>query len=320
MKKLYNLSILVAAVLFITSRVSGQDYDFITITTDEFYLPIAVMEAEHYSEMIQIGEIGSGSESYWDTASSPADFSGEGGMKAVNPGPNPGAIATALTSAGYLRFNINFAEAGTYYIWARASHVDPGGGDDSFHAALANGDNIISQCAFINFEGTEAKDAWVWMYYSNDTKAAATVSVPTPGVFNFRVYIRERNFRIDKILLTKDMSYQPDTMSMGPDETIFTGLESLTTGKAGFQVYPNPVISDATISYVLNKTEQISLKVYNVLGEEVTSLSDEIQKAGKHEFKWNACDLSGKRLKGGLYFVRIKAGSETRTVKTILSR
>src|SRR4030043_569843 len=111
MKKLYNLLILLVTVLFISHLVSGQDYDF-----KSDMLGTVVMEAENYSEMIAIGTIGSGTESYWhDTATVPADFSGAGFMKAENPGSNPGDIEVAKTSAGYLRYNINFTSGGTYY-------------------------------------------------------------------------------------------------------------------------------------------------------------------------------------------------------------
>jgi hypothetical protein len=314
MKKFYNLLILSIAVFFVSGLVSGQDYEF-----ESDLMGNVVMEAEHYSDMIQIGDIGSGTESYWDTASYPLEFSGEGGMKAVNPGSNPGAISVALTSAGYLKFNIDFTAGGTYYIWARASHAS--GSDDSFHAALADGDNVISQCAFINFEGVEGTNTWVWMNYSNDKAAVASVDVPAPGVFNFRVYIRERDFRIDKIILTRNAAY-PTPEGIGPEETLkLSGLESLVAGKSGYlEVYPNPVTLNATISYALSKSDHISVKVYNVLGEEVTTLAEEIQKAGKHDLLWYTTGLSGRELKEGLYFINIRAGSESRTVKTILTR
>lgn len=315
MKKFYNLLILSITVLFVSGLVSGQDYEF-----ESDLMGNVVMEAEHYSAMIQIGDIGSGTESYWDTASYPPDFSGEGGMKAVNPGSNPGAIAVALTSAGYLNYTVNFTAGGTYYIFARASHAS--GSDDSFHAALADGDNVISECAFINFEGAEGTNTWVWMSSSSavDPPVAASVDVPAPGVFTFRVYIRERDFRIDKIVLTRNMAFIPE--GMGPEETLKqTGLESLVAGRSGYlEVYPNPVTSDATISYTLSKSEQISVKVYNVLGEEVTILAEGIQRTGKHELKWYTTGLSGRELKEGLYFINIRAGSESRTVKTVLTR
>ena len=245
-------------------------------------------------------------------------------MKAHNPGANFGSINDALTNAGYMKYTIDFALPGTYYIWARATHES--GSDDSFHAALADGDIILSQVEYINFQGDLVAhnnvNNWAWIYYSNPLAGPASVDVPASGVFNFRIYIRERNFKLDKIMLTRDPTYVADSSSTGPDETLkVSGLESLVAGKSGYlEVYPNPVISDATISYILSKPELVSLKVYNVLGEEITTLADELQKAGKHDINWNTTELSGRELKEGLYFIKIMAGSESRTVKTILIR
>jgi hypothetical protein len=320
MKKRYNFFILSISVVLISGYISAQDYDF---ETD--MLGTAVMEAENYSELISVGDITETTGSTWvDTSTTPADFSGAGFMKAHNPGDNFGSIDAAIAGAGYMKYNINFTAGGTYYIWARACHA--GGGDDSYHAVLAQGDDIKSQSAFLTFQGdlvpTDNAGTWVWIYMSNETgtPVPATITVPVPGVYNFRVYIRERDFKIDKIVLTKNQALLPE--GMGPDETGKpTGLESLVADNSGaLQVYPNPVTSTATISYNLGKTEQVSIKVYNVLGAEVTTLRDELQKAGRHVIKWDATDLAGKQLNGGIYFVKIKAGTDTMTVKTMIAR
>lgn len=322
MKKLYNLLILLVSVLFISNLVSGQDYNF---KTDD--MGTAVMEAEHYTQMVPVGE-----ESLWvDTSLTPEGFSGDGFMKAYHPGAAPARVDAAIAGAAYLGYDVNFAIPGKYYIWARASQTGSGS-DDSFHAALADGDNILDKVDMIVFADKEGNNLmpavttnnWVWCYYSNEYAEEASVDVPAAGVFNFRIYIRERDFKIDKIVLALNMAYIPyeigDTLSMGPAETLNTGLESVAADNKLLQVYPNPVTSSAMISYTIDKREYVSIKVYNVLGEEVSSLSDEMQKAGRHEISWNAADLSGNQLKGGLYFIKIKAGSETRTVKTMLAR
>ncbi len=321
MKKLYNLLILSVSVLLISNLVSGQGYHFIT---DE--LGTAVMEAEHYTQMVPVGE-----ESVWvDTSTTPEGWSGDGFMKAYHSPAAPSRVTTAIASAAYLGYDVNFTMAGTYYIWARGSHL--GGGDDSFHAALFADDNILDSVDMIVFADIEGKnlipavttDNWIWCYYSNEYKVEASVDVPIPGVFNFRIYIRERDFKIDKIVLTMNSSYVPyefgDTLSKGPDETIETGLESHTDNNQLLQVYPNPVTTSAIVSYTLDRSEHVSIKVFNILGEEVSTLSNIMQKAGRHEIRWEADDLSGNPLKGGLYFIKIKAGSATRTIKTMLAR
>lgn len=317
LRLIYNYLVLLLFTLFTFGVMSAQDYDF-----EEDGMGMIVMEAENYSGMVQVGTIGSGTESLWDTASSPADYSGEGGMKAVNPGDNHGTIEVAKTNAGYLKYNINFTNTGTYYIWARASKT--GGSDDSFHAILAQGDAITSEAPFINFgllvgyvNGT-----WGWVYASGsgDNIVSASITVPVAGIYNFRIYIRERDFRIDKIVLSRNPGYVPE--GKGPDETLrISGLENLKTEQPKLMhIFPNPTGSAATISYKLDKPEFINIKVYNVLGEEVTTLVDELQNVGKHELIWNTADLTHAQLNEGVCFVKIIAGSETETVKIIISR
>ncbi|MBN2611140.1 MAG: T9SS type A sorting domain-containing protein [Bacteroidales bacterium] len=314
MKHFYNFQrlALIFVALFTNFLISqAQDYDFVVNE-----LGLCVMEAENYSEMVQIGEIGSGTESLWDTASSPVDFSGVGGMKAVNPGAAPGDIAVALTSAGILKYNINFTEAGQYYIWARASRT--GGSDDSFHAAIAQGEEIKNQVAYINFEGelvpTPSTNVWVWIYRSQPLEGAASVMVPVAGVYNFRVYVRERGFRLDKIILSRNPGYVPD--GVGPEETAkVTGLaDQKVQNNASLSIYPNPFAGNAALSYKLESAELVSIKVYNALGEEVAVLLNEVKQPGAHELSFNLSDHSNST-GNGVYFIRFQSGSEIQTIK-----
>lgn len=80
-----------------------------------------------------------------------------------------------------------------------------------------------------------------------------------------------------------------------------------------YQAYPNPFNPTATISFELPTSENVSLKVFNTLGEEVETLVDEFQTAGKHSVKFNA-----SRLASGVYFYRLQAGNFIQTRKVIL--
>jgi hypothetical protein len=79
------------------------------------------------------------------------------------------------------------------------------------------------------------------------------------------------------------------------------------------QNYPNPFNPSTTISYSLPDKQQISLKVYDIIGNEVASIVDEIQEAGLHSIKFETVKLST-----GIYFYQLKAGSYTQTRKMIL--
>ena len=79
------------------------------------------------------------------------------------------------------------------------------------------------------------------------------------------------------------------------------------------QNYPNPFNPSTTISYHLPVNSFVSLKVYNVLGNEVATLVNEQKQAGKYQINFNASDLGS-----GVYFYTLKAGESVQSKKMIL--
>ncbi len=81
------------------------------------------------------------------------------------------------------------------------------------------------------------------------------------------------------------------------------------------QNYPNPFNPATTIEFTLPKPAFVSLKVYNLLGEEVATLVSEEHPAGIHKFNWDARGLAS-----GVYLYRLEAGSFRQSKKLILMR
>ncbi len=81
------------------------------------------------------------------------------------------------------------------------------------------------------------------------------------------------------------------------------------------QNYPNPFNPSTTIKYSIPTSEFVSLKVYDVLGNEVATLVNEQKPAGSYEIDFNATDLSS-----GIYLYTLQAGSYTQTKKLILMK
>lgn len=77
--------------------------------------------------------------------------------------------------------------------------------------------------------------------------------------------------------------------------------------------YPNPFNSRTTINYTLPINGNISLELYNPLGQRITSLYNGFRRAGDHSMT-----LDGVSMESGLYFVRLSAGNTTATQRIIL--
>ncbi|MBL7075082.1 VCBS repeat-containing protein [candidate division KSB1 bacterium] len=79
-----------------------------------------------------------------------------------------------------------------------------------------------------------------------------------------------------------------------------------------FQNYPNPFNPSTTIKYSLPEPGWVSLKVHNILGEEIAVLVDKRVEAGFHKVEWEATHLAS-----GMYFYRIQAGDFVQTRKML---
>jgi flagellar hook assembly protein FlgD len=86
------------------------------------------------------------------------------------------------------------------------------------------------------------------------------------------------------------------------------------------QPYPNPLSSETTIEYGLPEATRVSLKVYNLLGQEVRTLVNEPKDAGIHTMTWDGRDDSGRRVPSGTYFLRLKVGQHAATRKLCVVR
>lgn len=78
------------------------------------------------------------------------------------------------------------------------------------------------------------------------------------------------------------------------------------------QNYPNPFNPTTTINYSIPKTSFVTIKVYDILGREVTTLINKNETAGNYSVNFNASSLSS-----GIYFYQLKAGDDVITRKMV---
>jgi len=94
------------------------------------------------------------------------------------------------------------------------------------------------------------------------------------------------------------------------------GIEPSPAAPASYgldQNYPNPFNPTTTIGYRLPQAGNVTLVVYDVLGQEVARLVDEVQAAGDYAVPWNASNRAS-----GVYLVRLTAGAYIATKRMLL--
>lgn len=79
------------------------------------------------------------------------------------------------------------------------------------------------------------------------------------------------------------------------------------------QNYPNPFNPLTSINYAIGKRQFVTLKVYDILGNEIVTLVNDEKSAGNYEVNFNASNIPS-----GVYFYRLQAGSFAQTNKMIL--
>jgi hypothetical protein len=107
------------------------------------------------------------------------------------------------------------------------------------------------------------------------------------------------------------------TKTYDPATTVLVGIKNESAIPTKFsldQNYPNPFNPSTNISYSLPRPVEVSLKIFNALGQEVASIVNERKEVGYYQVTWNA------NVPSGIYFYRLRAGEFLETKKMILLR
>ena len=79
------------------------------------------------------------------------------------------------------------------------------------------------------------------------------------------------------------------------------------------QNYPNPFNPVTTIRFTLPSRSRVSLKLFNILGQQIDILADGEYRAGEHKVAFNAEQFSS-----GIYFYRLEADGQVESRKLVL--
>jgi dipeptidyl aminopeptidase/acylaminoacyl peptidase len=164
------------------------------------------------------------------------------------------------------------------------------------------------QTRLTNSPGLDANADW-----SPDSSKIAFVSARDG---NFEIYIMETDGD-NQTRLTSNLAVHNIQPDWKPD--VSTGIEirdakdEVLKGFRLFQNYPNPFNPTTTISYSIPQRSFVSLKVYDVLGNEVAELANEENLAGIYEVEFEASGIAS-----GIYYYQFISNGFVQTSKMIL--
>jgi hypothetical protein len=84
------------------------------------------------------------------------------------------------------------------------------------------------------------------------------------------------------------------------------------------QNYPNPFNPTTNISYKLKDAQNVSLIIYDVIGEKVKTLVSQYQSAGQYTITWNGQNDAGYKIKSGIYLYTLRAGDVLESKKMLM--
>ncbi len=138
-------------------------------------------------------------------------------------------------------------------------------------------------------------------------------------------------YGVNRLFYIDDVTYSVGNPQVLPTDTfgVLTGVEDqdpaggvLPTGFSLLPSYPNPFNPETVITYRigLDQPAPVSLRIYNLLGQQVRTLSEGVQAAGQYQAVWDGRDDAGRALSSGIYFIRLQVGHEGQTRKLVLVR
>jgi len=189
-------------------------------------------------------------------------------------------------------------------------HEDPG-----FDAALvdAASDSMARFVRHVWANGGSGVGSRPFLYEANPVTPYAGVDANWADNQNYPVienlrYTNSTLLTADNGLPLGDLNWFPELL-VGVEEKTKTVPTEFTLD----QNYPNPFNPTTTITYGLKNNGPVTLKVYNMLGQEVATLVDKAQNAGEYKV-----DFDASKLASGIYMYKLETKNESMAKKMLL--
>ena len=161
-------------------------------------------------------------------------------------------------------------------------------------------------------ENDTCLDKTVWYYkVYQDEKLIASVNEATNTKYTDAQTIPNTTYKYQIIAVNyffNESSLSSQLIVTTP--TLPTFVENISDLNKQFEIYPNPIRTNATINFTNKTTGDISIKIYNLLGHEIQTLTNKVYISGSHSIPLNKGKLSE-----GLYLLILRTPEITRTIR-----
>lgn len=235
-------------------------------------------------------------------------------------GLTPGAtyywkVRTLYTNLSYSNFSVT-----------ETFRVDPG--SNAIQPIIGGPNNVLVST-------TEPIISWVLPFGHSNTLKSEILLADNPEMINAVSYNEISSNQFNVTSLEKGKSYfwkvrtktEDNVYSEYSGQAVFkvgdnvTAVEEPTIIPEKFDVsqnYPNPFNPSTVINYSIPNKEFVTIRIYNMLGQEIKTLVSKQMNAGIYNVTWNGTNDSGVKVATGSYIYRVAAGNNVVTKKMLL--
>jgi hypothetical protein len=119
------------------------------------------------------------------------------------------------------------------------------------------------------------------------------------------------------------MNLSPQAASLTVNSTTGVNANEETSAPTSYRLlqnHPNPFNAGTLIKYEISQAGPVSVKIYNLAGQEILEIVNAVQHPGRYQINWNGRDSQGETVPSGVYICRIQAGSFVQTQRMIMVR
>ena len=259
--------------------------------------------------------------------------------------------STVATHNAYLHFSTNDIDGnGKPEFWVGGDAYYNGVGITRFTCFETNGDNSYVPVARIDLVGVFSffagncfaedidKDGKEELFICIDQNVLILKFVGSPNHHKYEIFYFTRNELQDQNCVYSGATLF-DAENQGKDDlfitlaqvnnvgrkdftysykpTFSTGVKTISNSSPSefrlYQNYPNPFNPTTTISFTLPSRTFVSLKIFDMLGKEVSTIVSAELQAGSYSQQWHP-----ERISSGIYFYKLQAGAYSNTKKLLL--